>query len=92
MNVLFTREAWADYLGWQDSGRDVADRINRLIGEIQRGPFTGLGKPEPLRRNLTGWWSRRLTGEHRLVYRIVGAAETQRLEIMSCRFHYSRRN
>jgi toxin YoeB len=90
MNVLFTREAWADYLGWQDSNRDVVDRINRLIGEIQRSPFTGLGKPEPLRRNLTGWWSRRLTVEHRFVYRIVGVGETQRLEVMSCRFHYRR--
>jgi toxin YoeB len=92
MNVLFTKEAWADYLGWQGSDRDVVGRINRLIGEIQRDPFTGLGKPEPLRGNLTGWWSRRLTIEHRLVYRIVGAGETQRLEVMSCRFHYSRRH
>jgi toxin YoeB len=92
MNVLFTREAWADYPGWQESNRDVVDRINRLIGEIQRGPFTGLGKPEPLRGNLTGWWSRRLTVEHRLVYRIAGAGGTQRLEVMSCRFHYSRRH
>jgi toxin YoeB len=92
MNVLFTGEAWTDYLGWQDSNRDVVDRINRLIGEIQRGPFTGLGHPEPLRGNLTGWWSRRLTGEDRLVYRIVGAGETQRLEVLSCRFHYSRRH
>jgi toxin YoeB len=92
MNVLFTRAAWADYLGWQDNDRDMAGRINRLIGEIRRAPFIGIGKPEPLRGNLTGWWSRRLTGEHRLVYRIVGTAETQRLEIMSCRFHYSRRH
>jgi len=69
----------------------MVDRINRLISEIQRVPFAGIGKPEPLRGNLAGWWSRRLTGEHRLVYRIVGPGETQRLEIMSCRFHYSRR-
>ena len=92
MNVLFTREAWADYLWWQDSNRDVVDRINRLIGQIQRGPFTGLGRPEPLRGNLAGWWSRRLTGEDRLVYRLVGAGDTQRIEILSCRFHHSRRH
>ena len=92
MNVLFTRAAWADYLGWQNSDRDMVDRINRLIGEIQRAPFLGIGKPEPLRGNLAGWWSRRLTGEHRLVYRIVGAGDTQRLEIMSCRFHYPRQH
>src|SRR5260370_22185670 len=69
----------------------MVDRINRLINEIQRVPFAVIGKPEPLRGNLTGWWSRRLTGEHRFVYRVVGAGETQRLEIISCRFHYSRR-
>jgi toxin YoeB len=96
MNVLFTRDAWADYLAWQASDPGMVDRVNRLISEIQRSPFTGLGKPEPLRRNMAGWWSRRLTGEHRLVYRVVGRVvgqgEAQRLEIMSCRFHYSRRN
>jgi len=90
MNILFTREAWADYLVWQNSNRDLADRINRLISEIQRAPFAGIGKPEPLRGNLSGWWSRRLTGEHRFVYRIVGVGDAQRLEIMSCRFHYRR--
>jgi toxin YoeB len=92
MNVLFTRVAWADYLMWQDTDREFADRVNRLITEIQRAPFSGIGKPEPLRGNLTGWWSRRLTNEHRLVYRIVGSSGAQRLEIMSCRYHYSRRN
>jgi toxin YoeB len=90
MNVLFTREAWADYLEWQRNNREIVERLHRLISEIQRMPFTGLGKPEPLRRNLTGWWSRRLTGEHRLIYRVVGAGEEQRLEIMSCRYHYRR--
>jgi toxin YoeB len=92
MNVLFTRAAWVDYLGWQNSDREMVDRINRLISEIQRAPFAGIGKPEPLRGNLMGWWSRRLTGEHRLVYRVVGAGDSQRLEIMSCRFHYTRRH
>lgn len=91
MNILFTRQAWTDYLAWQATDPDLVERINRLIADIQRTPFTGLGKPEPLRRNLVGWWSRRLTGEHRLVYRVVGQGETQRVEVMSCRFHYSRR-
>ncbi len=92
MRVLFTRDAWTDYLGWQELGRETLSRINRLIEDVQRSPFTGLGKPEPLRGNFAGWWSRRISGEHRLVYRIVGSGEEQRVEIMSCRFHYSRRN
>jgi toxin YoeB len=92
MRVLFTRTAWIDYLGWQDFDRDIADRINRLIGEIQRSPFTGIGKPEPLRGEYAGWWSRRISSDHRLIYRVVGTGGEQRVEIMSCRFHYSRRN
>jgi toxin YoeB len=88
MNILFTTEAWTDYRHWQNSNQQMAARINRLIEDIQRTPFTGLGMPEPLRRNLSGWWSRRLSSEHRLVYRIVGAGAAQRMEIMSCRFHY----
>ncbi len=84
MNVLFTRAAGVDYLGGKMATKKWSDRINRLISEIQRAPFSGIGKPEPLRGDLTGWWSRRITGEHRFVYRIVGSAsETQRLEIMS---------
>jgi toxin YoeB len=90
MRVLFTRNAWADYLGWQDFERDTAARINRLIGEIQRSPFTGIGKPEPLRGEYAGWWSRRISSDHRLVYRVVGTGEEQRVEILSCRFHYRR--
>jgi toxin YoeB len=92
MRVLFTRDAWTDYLGWQESSRETAFRVNRLIDDIQRSPFRGLGKPEPLRGNFAGWWSRRIASDHRLVYRIVGAGEEQQVEIMSCRFHYSRRS
>jgi len=91
MRTVFTRDAWADYVTWQDRDRETVDRINRLIADIQRAPFIGIGKPEPLRRSLAGWWSRRISGEHRLVYRLVGSGDEQRLEIMSCRFHYGRR-
>ncbi len=64
------------------------ERINTLLRECQRHPFTGMGKPEPLKRNLTGWWSRRITSEHRLIYRVSGSGEGQVLEILSCRYHY----
>ena len=63
-------------------------RLNRLIEECRRHPFTGTGKPEPLRRDMRGWWSRRVTAEHRLVYRVVGKDAEQALEIVQCRYHY----
>lgn len=91
MRIPFTREAWADYIRWQEEAGEASDRINRLIADIQRSPFDGLGKPEPLRRNLSGWWSRRISADHRLVYRVIGVGEEQRVEIMSCRYHYARR-
>lgn len=88
MKIIFLPQAWADYLHWQETDRKVLERLNALIQETARSPFKGIGKPEPLRGNLTGWWSRRITGEHRLVYRCAGAAEEQRLEIAQCRYHY----
>jgi toxin YoeB len=91
MNLLWSEDGWEDYLYWQETDRSTIRRINTLIADIRRGGFTGIGKPEPLRDNLSGWWSRRITGEHRLVYRIVGAGDAQRMEIMMCRFHYGRR-
>lgn len=92
MRILFTREAWADYVRWQEEEREtVESRINRLIIDIQRSPFAGIGKPEPLRQNFAGWWSRRIAADHRLVYRLVGQGNEQRVEILSCRYHYSRR-
>lgn len=91
MKVLFTAEGWADYLTWQNQDRDVLRRINELIKDVQREPFRGIGKPEPLRGDLQGWWSRRITGDHRLVYRVAGTGDAQRLEIIACRYHYSRR-
>jgi toxin YoeB len=72
-----------------NSDQIMLERVNRLIEDARRTPFTGLGKPEPLRRNLAGWWSRRINGEHRLIYRVAGPpGPDQRIEIASCRYHY----
>jgi toxin YoeB len=86
--IVFRSDAWRDYVAWQHEDVKVLERINLLIGECLRDPFKGAGKPEPLRQNLTGWWSRRITGEHRLVYRVRGSGEAQALEVLSCRYHY----
>jgi toxin YoeB len=88
MKILWTEDAWQDYLSWQDSDRKVLGSINDLIRDIKRDPFKGLGKPEPLKHALQGWWSRRITGEHRLVYRVTGKDEARQVEIVQCRFHY----
>ena len=88
MKLLFSSDAWADYIYWEDSDRAILGRINDLIKDTMRTPFTGIGKPEPLVGNYKGWWSRRITREHRLVYRVIGAGAVQYLEITSCRFHY----
>ncbi len=88
MNILFTRTAWEEYLDWQgEDGKGLA-RLNSLIEECLRHPFRGTGKPEPLRGNLKGFWSRRISREHRLVYRVRGKGNNQILEIVQCRFHY----
>ena len=89
MRVCFSEGGWADYLHWPDADPVLHRRLNELIEDIRRHPFTGLGKPEALKGDLSGWWSRRLTGEHRLVYRVQGrAGEDQRVEIIQCRYHY----
>ena len=88
MKVTFDPEAWDEYRAWQREDGKVVERINTLIEECRRDPFRGTGKPEPLRQNLTGWWSRRITGEHRLVYRVRGSGEVQALEVLSCRYRY----
>ena len=85
MRLMWLSEAWEEYLYWQKQDPKTLERINTIIKETRRQPFTGIGKPEPLRSNLTGWWSRRITREHRLVYRV----ENDMLIIMQCRFHYS---
>ena len=88
MKVLFAERAWQDYLHWQAVDLKVLARLNELIKECQRTPFVGTGKPEPLRGEFRGWWSRRLTSEDRLVYRVTGSGDDQQLQIAQCRFHY----
>ena len=84
MKLVFSEQAWADYLEWQRSDPAVLKRINQLIKETSRDPFQGIGKPEPLRHALQGYWSRRIDGEHRFVYKIVG----DQLWIAQLRYHY----
>lgn len=88
MKLVFADTAWEDYLHWQATAPNVLQRVNDLIKECQRSPFNGTGKPEPLRGDLKGWWSRRITLEDRLVYRITGSPPDQQFEIAQCRFHY----
>ena len=88
MRLVFADRAWEDYLHWQATDPNTPERLNGLIRECQRSPFKGIGKPEPLRGDLQGWWSRRITLEDRLVYRVTGKGEAQQLEIAQCRFHY----
>jgi toxin YoeB len=88
VRLVFDEEAWAQYLSWQRSDPKILQRLNSLIEESTRHPFTGTGKPEPLRQELRGWWSRRINREHRLVYRVSGSGKEQSLEILSCRYHY----
>lgn len=88
MKLLWTDAAWEQYLHWQQADARIASRINDLLKEVRRSPFKGVGWPEPLRHQLKGWWSRRITEEHRLVYRVTGKGPDQVLEIVSCRFHY----
>ena len=83
-NLKFTDAAWDDYLYWQTQDKKTLKRINELIKSAQRTPFEGIGKPEPLRENLSGYWSRRIDQEHRLVY----AASDDEIEIIACRYHY----
>jgi toxin YoeB len=88
MKLLWTEKAREDYLHWQRSDPGTLQKINALIADIQRTPFRGLGKPEALKFGLSGWWSRRITQEHRLVYRVSGKPGAQALEIAQCRYHY----
>lgn len=88
MKIVFSDNGWEDYLHWQETDRKVLKRLNRLIKECQRTPFEGTGKPEALKGDLRSWWSRRITEEDRLVYRVSGTGDAQALEIAQCRYHY----
>lgn len=82
--LSWTQSSWDDYLYWQTQDKKTLKRINRLIVDTQRTPFTGIGKPEPLKENLAGFWSRRVDDAHRLVY----AVDTDAITIITCRYHY----
>ena len=82
--INFTDEAWEDYLSWQQEDRKILKRINRLIEEIKRQPFEGIGKPEPLKYQYAGAWSRRITDEHRLIYMV----KEDEIYYISFRYHY----
>lgn len=84
MKLVFSDEAWEDYLHWQAQDRRMVERINKLIRETQRDPFSGIGKPEQLKHALAGFWSRRITDEHRMVYKVEGDA----LLLAQLRYHY----
>jgi toxin YoeB len=84
MILKFSDHAWSDYLYWQQEDKKILKRINELIKEIQRDPFKGKGDPEPLKYNWSGFWSRRINREHRLVY----AVENDEILIAQCRYHY----
>jgi toxin YoeB len=84
VKLVFHERAWEDYQYWLETDRDLLARVNSLIKECCRDPFRGIGKPEPLRGSLAGWWSRRITREHRLVYR----RQDDSLLIAQCRLHY----
>jgi toxin YoeB len=84
VKLVFHEQAWDDYLYWQATDPKLLKRLIELIGDAARSPFSGFGKPEPLRGPLSGWWLRRLTDEHRLDYR----AEGDRLLVAQCRYHY----
>ena len=84
MRLTFTEEAWDDYLGFQETDKKLLRRINTLIKEVLRTPFEGIGKPETLKANLSGYWSRRINTEYRLVYEVLEDS----IVVVGCRFHY----
>ena len=84
MILSFADDAWSDYLYWQQQDKKILKKINRLIKEIERDPFEGIGEPEPLKYNWSGYWSRRITIEHCLVYKVLD----EQILIAQCRYHY----
>jgi toxin YoeB len=85
LKKIWSDTSWDDYLYWQKQNKKLLKKINDLIKDIERKPFEGLGKPEPLKNNLSGWWSRRIDDTHRIIYRV----EKGNLEIAQCREHYN---
>ena len=86
MELVWQTHAWEDYLYWQETDKKILEKINSLIKECLRNPFVGIGKPEPLKGKYAGFWSRRITDEHRLVYTV----KDKQLHILQCRFHYEK--
>ena len=84
MKCIFVEESWEDYLFWQKSDKKILSRINVLLKDIARNPFTGIGQPEPLKYKYQGYWSHRISGEHRLIYQV----KDDEVLIAKCRFHY----
>jgi toxin YoeB len=84
MKFIFVEESWEDYLYWQQMDKKLLARINELLKDISRNPFSGLGKPEPLKHKYKGYWSRRINDEHRLIYKI----KDDEIWVLKCRFHY----
>ncbi len=84
MRLVWSDKSWDEYISWQSKDKKVLKKINSLIKDIKREPFTGVGKPEPLKYELTGCWSRRITDEHRLVYEV----DDYSVNIISCKYHY----
>lgn len=89
MNFEFTINAWEDFEYWLEHDQEIVIKIRRLLKDIKRSPFNGLGKPEPLKYDLKGYWSRRITGEHRIVYKTEGTkGQNQKCYTLQCRYHY----
>jgi toxin YoeB len=86
MRIVFTQSAWEDYLWYQEQDRQLLKRVNQLIKETLRTPFEGIGKPEALKADLAGYWSRRINDEHRLVYGVT----REEIVVIACRYHYSK--
>jgi toxin YoeB len=86
MKIIFSKNSWEDYISWPTEDKKMVKKINDLIKDIQRTPYEGLGKPEPLKYDLAGFWSRRIDREHRLVYQVIG----DEILIYSCRYHYDK--
>ena len=84
MDIMFLDDAWQDYFYWQKHDKKILKRINQLIKDTQRNPFEGIGKPEPLKFDMSGLWSRRINHEHRLIYQV----QDEYIVIVQCRYHY----